>query len=110
MYVSNISNLQVIPIWVANSMSNPLDFPTEGPGFEFHQGHMFFVVVFFFFFILFFKIEISTHSKHSIAIERKNDGQRTLSEKELDWPSWRVETKVQHHMYAVFKCIAFQLP
>ena len=61
-------------------------------------------------FLVQIKIEISTHSIHSIAIELKNDGQRTLSEKELDGPSWRAEIKVQHHRYAVFKCIAFQLP
>ena len=51
------------------------------------------------------KIEASTRGTFSlIAIELKNDGQRTLSDQELDgpsWPSWRAEMKVQRHMYAV---------
>ena len=41
----------------------------------------------------------------SFAIELKNDGQRALSDQELDGPSWRAEMKVQHHMYAVFKLV-----
>ena len=48
------------------------------------------------------KIETSARGTFSsIAIELKNDGQRTLSDQELDVPSWRAEMKVQHHMYAV---------
>ena len=108
-------------------MSCPLDFQTEGPGFESHQVHMlFFLCVFFTLFsspsqknalilinVVFFvliKIEISIHGTFSsIAIDLKSDGQRILSNQKLDGPSWRAEMKVQHHMYAVFKCIAFQL-
>ena len=43
-------------------------------------------------------------------VRTKNDGQHAPSDQELDEPPWRAEMKVQHHMYAVFKCIAFQLP
>ena len=54
------------------------------------------------FFVL-IKIEISTRGTfRSIAIELKTDGQRALSDQELDGPCWREEMK-QHHkyMYAV---------
>ena len=40
MYVSNISKSPGYTIWVASSMSSPLVFQTEGPGFESHQGHI----------------------------------------------------------------------
>ena len=76
-------NLQVIPISIVSSMSSPLDFQTEGPGFESHQGH---ILVFIFFLspnslqnaqilmnVVFFvlsKVEISTRGTFSsIAIE-----------------------------------------
>ena len=42
--------------------------------------------------------------------QTKNDGQRAPSDQEMDEQSWHAEMKVQHHMYAVFKCIAFQFP
>ena len=62
------------------------------------------------FFVL-INIEISTCGTFSlIAMELKNDGQHALSDQEVDGPSWCAEMKVQHHIYAVFKCIAFQLP
>ena len=53
-------------------------------------------------FIVLIKIEILTRGTFSsIAIELENDGQRALSDQELD---------VKHmYMYAVLKCIAFQL-
>ena len=61
------------------------------------------------FFVL-IKVEILTRGTfNSIAIELQNDGQRNLRDQELNSPSWRAEMKVQHHMYAAFKCIAFQL-
>ena len=100
-------------------MSSPLDFQTESPGFESHQGHFFFYTFFFrpivlemnVVFVVLIQIEISTRGTFSsIAIELKHDGQRSLSDQELEGPSWRAEMKVQHHMYAVFKCIAIQLP
>ena len=62
------------------------------------------------FFVL-IKIEILTRGTFSsIAIELKNDGQRALSDQVLDGPSWRAEMMVQLHIYAVLKCITFQLP
>ena len=113
-------DLQVIPIWVASSMSSPLDFQTEDPGFESHQSHIevfFFITMFFFFFAIVLKCSNSheclvffvLNQDRNFAIELKK--WRTTRPK---WsrigPSWRAEMKVQYHMYAVFKCIAFQLP
>ena len=81
-------------------MSIPLDFQTEGPGFESYQVHM----VFYIFFVrpivlkcsnshecrvfVLIKIEISASGTiSSIAIELKNEGQRALSDQKLDGPS-----------------------
>ena len=47
-------NLQVIPILVASLMSSPLDFHTEGLGFESHQGHMWYFFIYFFFVVVVF--------------------------------------------------------
>ena len=111
-------NLRVIPIWVASSMSSPLDFQTEGPGFESHQpeGHIGF-------FLFFFNTFFSHHSlknaqiltnvvcffcanqDRNFAIEL-NKWRTTRPKWSRIGPSWRAEMKEQRHMYAVFKMAA----
>ena len=119
MYVSNISKSPGYTSWVAGSVSSPLDFQTEGPRFESHQCHMLFSYFFtphslrnarilmnVMFFVLINIENLTRGTFTSIAGELKHDG--ALSDQKLDGPSWRAEMKVQHHIYAVFKCIAFQ--
>ena len=80
-------------------MIGPLNFQTEGRGFESHQGHLLFSYFFWprslknaqiLMNVMFFgaNLEISTRGTFSsIAAGLKNDGQRVPCDQELDGPS-----------------------